>query len=251
MTTAQIILNALTAANETAIAVARGLAAAINVSATPAATATVFLANDGTFIAAARGLAAAVNVALTAADELGALAANEGLTAARFNSAHHVADGVWVALKATPTLSVIADAARQAVTAFDNLATAADKAISRSRNQREVRRMIALAADLDAAADRLNVKFGRLGSAVMGTAWILVEKALAPTSREALLADAKAAEAAADAAIAAIDSGRAAEEAALLCEEAAGAWGVLGDRMRTKLWLDRAKSQQWFATDFE
>lgn len=250
MTTAEI-LNTITAATTVATAAARGLAAAINVADVPAATATVLLAEDGTFHAAARDLAAAINVALTAADELGALAANVALTTARRNSVHHVADGVWVALKATPTLSVIADAARQAVTAFDNLATAADKAISRSRNQREVRRMIALAADLDAAADRLNVKFGRLGSAVMGTAWILVEKALAPTSREALLADAKAAEAAADAAIAAINSGKAAEEAALLCEEAAGAWGVLGDQMRTKLWLDRAKSQQWFSTDFE
>ena len=239
MTTAEIILTAITtttadiaAATDTA-----AIAAATAITTANAVALADALANDAA-IAAATAITTANAVALAAA----LVEADEG---------NEMIDSRSIAGLATIEAG---DEATAIANAFDALVNAVDNAIGRFPAWQDpdgVRAAIIAWRRLDQAIGRLRLRLAQTVTAIRVETEARLKRWIEPTPKSEVMAHALAAEAAADAAIAAIDSGKAAEEAALLCEEAAGAWGVLGDRMRTKLWLDRAKSQQWFATDFE
>ena len=197
MTTAQIILNALTALT---------------------ATLDAALADDAA-------------ITTTAAKALANALAESGEDAAPDE----------IAWAVTADEAAEADAIANAATDVVDAVEAAIGRLNAGVDPTGVRTAIAAWRRLDQATSRLRLRLGRTFAGIRAETAARLKRLMEPTPRATVRAHALATEAAAEAAI-----GR-----PIKAELAASGWFAAGDLERGRLWLNRAKTRRWFATDFE
>ena len=229
MTTAEIIIAAITT-TATDIAAATDIAdiAAVTTIVTAnATTLTDALANDAA-IAAVTAITTANAVALAAA----LVEADEG---EELGDHRNIAGLV--------TIDALADVTA-ITTAFDGFAAAVDTAISRFPAWQDpdgVRAAIIAWRRLDQAIGRLRLRLGQTVTDIRVETEARLKRRIEPTPKSEVMAHALAAEAAAEAAGC----------RPMKAELAASGWFAAGDVERGRLWLNRAKTRRWFATDFD
>ena len=228
MTTAEIILTAITttAADIAAATDIADIAAATDIVTANATTLTDALANDAA-IAAVTAITTANAVALAAA----LVEADEG----------EMID--YRSISGLATIEA-GDEATAIANAFDALADGVDNAIGRFPAWQDpdgVRAAIIAWRRLDQAIGRLRLRLGQTVTTIRVETEARLKRWIEPTPKSEVRAHALAAEAAAEA------TGCRPMKAEL----AASGWFAAGDVDRGRLWLNRAKTRRWFATDFE
>ena len=229
MTTAEIIIAAITTdiADTAAATDIADIAAATDIVTANATTLTDALANDAA-IAAVTAITTANAVALAAA----LVEADEGDEMIDYRSISGLAT-----IEAGDEATAIANA-------FDALANAVDNAIGRFPAWQDpdgVRAAIIAWRRLDQAIGRLRLRLGQTVTTIRVETEARLKRWIEPTPKSEVRAHALAAEAAAEA------TGCRPMKAEL----AASGWFAAGDVDRGRLWLNRAKTRRWFATDFE
>ena len=229
MTTAQIILTALTdlTADIAALTDATALTAAADNATTFAIALTDALANDAA-ITTATAITTANAVALAAA----LVEADEG---------DEMIDSRSIAGLATIEAG---DEATAIANAFDALVNAVDNAIGRFPAWQDpdgVRAAIIAWRRLDQAIGRLRLRLGQTVTIIRVETEARLKRWIEPTPKSEVRAHALTTEAAAE-----VAGGR-----PIKAELAASGWFAAGDLDRGRLWLNRAKTGRWLATDFE